>query len=95
MFLKTKKIFEKGKCSVFLIREEGFFSNQDYEVKIYTTKPRKKVPKEEEFKALSKLIAKANKEPSGQERYPLKVTLEEYKDINILLKKIDTVKDGE
>jgi len=93
MFLKIKRAYERNKCTVFFIREEHFFSGQDYEVRIFTTNPRKKVPKGGELEELSKSIVRADKIPTAKEDYPLKVVLKDYEHVTILLKKIKTIKN--
>ena len=93
-----KKIFPSNKCILFLLkRNEGFmgFKEQWYEVKAFTTTPRKKIiQEEEELKALSKIIVEQDFTESGQKSHPLKVgKLKNYPNLKILLKKIDPVSD--
>lgn len=93
MFKGIIKEYDSNKCIKIAIRRKGgFFSKSAlYNVKIYTTRPRQKVPKEEEtLKAISSLLLDKewNTEQNNKEGYTHRTTLKDYTGLNFLIKEI-------
>ncbi len=92
MFEAIIKEYDSKKCVLLLIsKPAGLFSSQQYyEVRIYTTKPRTTLALEDKYNDLAKKII-AKKEDwqtlPNDKTYTHTVKLDTYKDINIKLKK--------
>lgn len=94
MLKEILNIYESGKCVTLLVVDQGFFSQTEYEARIYITKPRIVFLEEQTEEAAFNLLAKkiiANqsqwKELSNKSKYTHSLKLKEYPDFNIQLKK--------
>lgn len=93
MYHSLIKEFDSGKCTKLVFTINAFWGGKSfYEAKIYTTRPREKVPSLEDLEVMSKEIAKKEWIVDKKQGYSHKVSLANYPNLKIQIKKIDEPK---
>ncbi len=93
MLKEIKKEYESGKCTKIVVQRKGglFASGKTYEVKLFVTKPRTKLPFNGEYEKVGKEIIQAYFDDQwmqlDKKRYSLK--LDKYPDVNIEIKEVE------
>lgn len=89
MLLGIKKEYESGKAIRIYVEKRGFLGSKFYEVSIFTTKPKVKLPDAKAIKQIAALIPNADWKKKSYQGFTHETVIDSFPDLQIRLKEID------